>query len=334
MSSGSGLEKLPSGILVTTVEKLANWARKGSLWPATFGLACCAIEMMATGAGRYDLSRFGMEVFRASPRQADLMIVAGRVSQKMGPVLRTIYDQMPEPKWVISMGVCATGDHQAARQDPQGRVALEADPRGGVRGTPRGCPGGSGPGGPGDGGRVMAPPDAIQPVLTGLRDRFPEAVKDVVGHRGEVTVELHREHLVEVATWLRDHAAARFRMLSDLSGTDYPDRPDRFSVDYHLYSVDHNLRLRLKVRVSLEDPHVPSVTGVWGTANWHEREVYDFFGVRFDGHPNLVRILMPEDWQGHPHRKDYPLGGVDVQYRGAHVPAPDKRRYKGGWTST
>jgi NADH-quinone oxidoreductase subunit B len=108
MQTGSGLDKLPGGILVTTVEKLAHWARKGSLWPATFGLACCAIEMMAAGAGRYDLARFGMEVFRASPRQADLMIVSGRVSQKMAPVLRTIYDQMPEPKWVISMGVCDT----------------------------------------------------------------------------------------------------------------------------------------------------------------------------------------------------------------------------------
>src|SRR5664280_642390 len=101
-------EKLPSGILLTTVEKLANWARSSSLWPATFGLACCAIEMMATGAGRYDLARFGMEVFRASPRQADLMIVAGRVSQKMAPVLRQVYDQMMEPKWVLSMGVCAS----------------------------------------------------------------------------------------------------------------------------------------------------------------------------------------------------------------------------------
>jgi NADH-quinone oxidoreductase subunit B len=101
-------EKLPSGVLLTTVEKLVNWTRKSSLWPATFGLACCAIEMMATGAGRYDLARFGMEVFRASPRQADLMIVAGRVSQKMGPVLRQIYDQMPEPRWVLAMGVCAS----------------------------------------------------------------------------------------------------------------------------------------------------------------------------------------------------------------------------------
>jgi NADH-quinone oxidoreductase subunit B len=101
-------EKLPSGILLTSVEKLAGYMRKSSLWPASFGLACCAIEMMAAGTPRYDLARFGMEVFRASPRQADLMIVAGRVSQKMAPVLRQIYDQMPNPKWVLSMGVCAS----------------------------------------------------------------------------------------------------------------------------------------------------------------------------------------------------------------------------------
>jgi len=101
-------EKLPSGVLLTSVEKLVNWSRKSSLWPATFGLACCAIEMMTSGGARYDLARFGMEVFRASPRQADLMIVAGRVSQKMAPVLRQIYDQMPEPKWVLAMGVCAS----------------------------------------------------------------------------------------------------------------------------------------------------------------------------------------------------------------------------------
>ncbi|MDP9394260.1 MAG: NADH-quinone oxidoreductase subunit B, partial [Actinomycetota bacterium] len=101
-------EKLPSGIMLTSVEAVAGYFRKGSLWPATFGLACCAIEMMTTGGPRYDLARFGMEVFRASPRQADLMIVAGRVSQKMAPVLRQIYDQMPEPRWVLAMGVCAS----------------------------------------------------------------------------------------------------------------------------------------------------------------------------------------------------------------------------------
>ncbi len=101
-------EKVPSGFLLTTVEALAGFFRKGSLWPATFGLACCAIEMMATTSPRFDLARFGMEAFRASPRQADLMIVAGRVSQKMAPVLRQVYDQMPEPKWVLAMGVCAS----------------------------------------------------------------------------------------------------------------------------------------------------------------------------------------------------------------------------------
>ena len=103
-----GLEGLDHNFLTGKLEDLVKWARYRSSWPATFGLACCAIEMMATGAAHYDLGRFGMEVFRASPRQADIMIVAGRVSQKMAPVLRQVYDQMMEPKWVISMGVCAS----------------------------------------------------------------------------------------------------------------------------------------------------------------------------------------------------------------------------------
>jgi NADH-quinone oxidoreductase subunit B len=103
-----GLEDLQHNFLTGRVEDLVKWARRSSVWPATFGLACCAIEMMAAGAAHYDISRWGMEIFRASPRQADLMIVAGRVSQKMAPVLRQVYDQMVEPKWVISMGVCAS----------------------------------------------------------------------------------------------------------------------------------------------------------------------------------------------------------------------------------
>ena len=103
-----GFEDLQHNFLTGRVEDLVRWARRASVWPATFGLACCAIEMMAAGAADYDLARYGMEVFRNSPRQADLMIVAGRVSQKMAPVLRQVYDQMTEPKWVISMGVCAS----------------------------------------------------------------------------------------------------------------------------------------------------------------------------------------------------------------------------------
>jgi len=101
-------ESVPPGVVLTTMEGLYNWGRKNSLWPLQFGLACCAIEMIAASMARFDMARFGAEVFRPSPRQADLMIVAGRVSQKMAPVLRRLYDQMPEPKWVISMGACAT----------------------------------------------------------------------------------------------------------------------------------------------------------------------------------------------------------------------------------
>ncbi|WP_040158214.1 NuoB/complex I 20 kDa subunit family protein [Nigerium massiliense] len=104
-----GLEdKVPEGVLLTTVEGIAGWMRKTSFWPATFGLACCAIEMMTYGAPRFDAGRWGQEVFRASPRQADLMIISGRVSQKMAPVMRQVYDQMPNPKWVMAMGVCAS----------------------------------------------------------------------------------------------------------------------------------------------------------------------------------------------------------------------------------
>ena len=101
-------EEVERGVLLTTLDRAVGWARKQSMWPATFGLACCAIEMMSSGAGQYDLSRWGMELFRASPRQSDLLIVSGRVSQKMAPPLRRIYDQMPEPRWVIAMGVCAS----------------------------------------------------------------------------------------------------------------------------------------------------------------------------------------------------------------------------------
>ncbi|MGA8296484.1 MAG: NADH-quinone oxidoreductase subunit B family protein [Acidimicrobiales bacterium] len=108
LDSFQGLESFSHNVLTGALEEFVKWARRNSMWPATFGLACCAIEMMAAGAAEYDLARFGMEVFRPSPRQADLMIVAGRVSQKMAPVLRQVYDQMMEPKWVISMGVCAS----------------------------------------------------------------------------------------------------------------------------------------------------------------------------------------------------------------------------------
>jgi NADH-quinone oxidoreductase subunit C len=117
-----------------------------------------------------------------------------------------------------------------------------------------------------------------------------------------------RERIVEVATWLRDAPESRFDFCSDVTAVDWPPRPERFDLVYCLYSVPHRRRVRLKVRLK-DGQTAPSVTGVWPAANWFEREVFDMFGIRFDGHPDLRRILMPDDWQGHPQRKDYPLEG-------------------------
>src|SRR5256885_761285 len=185
---------------------MVQWARRSSIWPVTFGLACCAIEMMAMSCSRYDIARFGAEVFRGSPRQSDLMIVAGRLSRKMAPALRRIYDQMPEPKWVISMGACAS-------------IGGVFDNYALVQGVDQ-----------------VVPVDVYVPV-----------------------------------------------------------------------SIEHRLRLRMKVRVPGADPHVETVSAVWPAANWLEREVWDMFGIAFDGHPDPRRLLMPEDWEGYPLRKDFPV---------------------------
>jgi NADH-quinone oxidoreductase subunit C len=125
---------------------------------------------------------------------------------------------------------------------------------------------------------------------------------------------------------LRDDPSLRFELLSSLSGVDYPSQAQRLHVVYHLTSMTYRRRIRLETAVSVDDPRVVSVTGVYPTADWHERETWDFFGVVFDGHPALTRIEMPDDWQGHPQRKDYPLGGVPVEYKGAQIPPPDERR--------
>ena len=462
-------EKLPSGVLLSSVEGLAGYFRKASLWPATFGLACCAIEMMTSGGPRYDMARFGMEVFRASPRQADLMIVAGRVSQKMAPVLRQIYDQMPNPKWVLAMGVCASSggmfnnyavvqgvdhvvpvdmylpgcpprpemlidavlklhhdiqtsklgsqrkaeiasDEQAAldvrshlRHDGSAAVSPDKDEKkdtaGGVppAGQPTGGPekpvgersledkpeeevsiadksldegdlivsddpgplpeqdldvvdvrhGMFGVEGTGDtsgyGGLVRpgrVPWCDLAPVRWLLRrgrrsartsylraDGRYRCHHQGVVHRGEITFHVAREHLTSVMQNLRDDADLRFELLSGVSGVHYPHETGaELHAVYHLLSMTHNRRIRVETTCPDEDPHVPSVVAIYPTADWHERETYDFFGIIFDGHPALTRIEMPDDWPGHPQRKDYPLGGIPVEYKGATIPPPDQRR--------
>jgi NADH-quinone oxidoreductase subunit C len=163
-------------------------------------------------------------------------------------------------------------------------------------------------------------------LVTAVQGAFPDSVEQVVVDRGELTLHLDRAALVGVARLLRDDKALHFEVLSGVSGVDYPEVDRRLHAVYHLLSMTHRRRVRLEVAVTVEDPHVPSLVGVYPTADWHERETYDFFGIIFDGHPQLARIQMPDDWEGHPQRKDYPLGGVPVQYKGATIPPPDERR--------
>jgi len=156
---------------------------------------------------------------------------------------------------------------------------------------------------------------------------FTGAVEKVVVYRGEITFHLRREHLVATVRGLRDDAGLRFEVLSSVSGVHYPGETGaELHAVYHLLSMTHNRRIRLEVTAPDADPRVPSVTSVYPTADWQEREAYDFFGLLFDGHPALTRIEMPDDWPGHPQRKDYPLGGIPVEYKGAVIPPPDQRR--------
>jgi NADH-quinone oxidoreductase subunit C len=156
---------------------------------------------------------------------------------------------------------------------------------------------------------------------------FEAAVERVVVFRDELTLEVRRAHLMAAAQTLRDDPGLRFELCLGVSGVHYPDEQDReLHAVYPLMSITHNRRIRLEVAAPDADPHVPSLFSVYPTTDWHERETYDFFGIIFDGHPALTRIEMPDDWVGHPQRKDYPLGGIPVEYHGAEIPPPDQRR--------
>ncbi|WP_194860753.1 NADH-quinone oxidoreductase subunit C [Dietzia sp. SYD-A1] len=252
-----------------------------------------------------------------------------------------------------------TGDHPvpADAPDPAGPAGSDPTTVGvrhgmfGVRGTgdtsgfgglvrPVDMPGGTRAPGEGEhGARDGGAPDddqgdddgVVATLTAALASRggptFDDAVENVVVHRGQLALHVRRRHLPAVALTLRDDPALRFEMSLGVSGVHYPGAVGHeLHVVYPLQSITHNRRLLLEVSAPDSDPHIPSLTRIYPTTDWHERETYDFFGIHFDGHPSLTRIQMPDDWEGHPQRKDYPLGGIPVQYKGATIPPPDQRR--------
>ena len=161
----------------------------------------------------------------------------------------------------------------------------------------------------------------LQALADRLRERFP----DLLVARDEVTVVVDPEEVPAALGFLGDEDGLAFGWLADLSATDWPDHEPRFWIAYHLYSMEHGHRVRVKAGLGPDEPRIASVTSLYPTANWLEREVFDMYGVTFEGHPDLRRILMPDDWDGHPLRKDYSLGGVGTQYKGAFIPPVDER---------
>jgi len=169
--------------------------------------------------------------------------------------------------------------------------------------------------------------DELIASLPDFGSSFQTAVEKVVIEHNEMTLHVRPSELPAVARTLRDEPGLRFELCLGVSGVHYPEHEGReLHAVYHFRSITHSRKVRVEVSVPDADKHIPSIMDIYPTNDWHERETYDFFGIIFDGHPHLTRIQMPDDWQGHPQRKDYPLGGVPVEYKGATIPSPDQRR--------
>jgi NADH-quinone oxidoreductase subunit C len=169
--------------------------------------------------------------------------------------------------------------------------------------------------------------DSIADAIEAALPNHAQAITGIVIDRDQMIIQVKREHLVEVAQALRDDAALRFEMCLGVSGVHFPEQVGaELHAHYPLLSITHNRRVFLEVTAPDADPVIPSLISVYPTNDWHERETYDFFGIIFSGHPHLTRIQMPDDWMGHPQRKDYPLGGIPVEFKGAQIDPPDQRR--------
>jgi NADH-quinone oxidoreductase subunit B/C/D len=363
--------------LLGRLDALINWSRQRSLWPMFFGLSCCFVEEATAFTSRYDIARFGSEVLRGSPRQADLLIISGTVFKKIAPVVLRLYEQMAEPRWVMSMGSCSnTGGMYDVYSVVQGvdqllpvdvyipgcpprpeavleglvllqkKIGSERPARtllrrpGGSQGTETpvlvdGVTKSRDPRGPGyEGTRVRGttfsaplfwqnraelmwtPParrielrEEEKSLADVLRQRFGEAVQQEPETSDMASFRVAPEGIGEVLRFLKTEASPRFLRLDDLTAIDESARRDRgsypdFTLVYHLLAFAPATRVRLKVPLQGGNPEAASVTGLWPSANWYEREAFDMLGVRFRGHPNLTRILTPPGWVGHPLRKD------------------------------